>query len=238
MKKIGKEYHGCYPQDWFIKMLSIAVLLAMVLGLVWANVAFGYTTYQEAFDAGVVKHSAKDYVGAREDFDKALILLPSSSLAQVKKAHTYYDEKNYTQALIEFDKVLIMVGDGISFDKDLAQLMKGYCYMDKNNYPAAIVEYIKMLKIKNGNTLYKSDVWNKMVELKPDWNIVIQDFKTDNWEGYFYHAKTKEQLKDWQGAYADYENAWALRPKDQASMELIQQAMEEVSIMLKRKTTP
>jgi len=180
-----------------------AMGILMVLMLV--STAWGFQTYQEAMDAGILKCQVppKNFIGARTNFAEALTLA------------TAMPETRFAEHLWNLSEPEIWIA---------------HAYLAEENLVEAKKQYLKVLNM--ADSPYKQDAFeglSKLVKTESEWQEIVSAINVSDWKSYFYRAKIKEQVKDWAGAKADLDTALALVPSEQAeNVKLIAQELEKV----------
>ena len=214
----------------FKKLLGLVLGMVLISGDAWA-----YTTWQEALDAGLEKYIARNYIGARIDLMEALTLASlglDKSNAQHAIGITYYEEKNYPQARIEFSKVLLIEDADITHIAS-SRLHIGLTYYHEKNYVQGREELINVL-LMDETPYFQKVTWKELLSIGEDFKYILTKLViVKGWSGYYYRAKVKQQLKDYAGAKDDLLTAGNLTDDAEATKQ-IGNLLEKINLQLKQ----
>ena len=153
------------------------MLLAMVGILLMVSNVWAYTTYQEAYDVGMLKYLAEDYINAITDFKEALTLtndLSDKAYSQLRIGLSYELSENYTTAITELEKVPLLIGANSKYIAS-SYYAKGRCYIKFNNETSAIDSLIEVLKYSDLETDIEDKTETKKLLLKTSNLQIIVD---------------------------------------------------------------
>mgnify|MGYP001558319666 CR=1 FL=1 len=227
-----------FPKAWTRFMIleakkgnmgKVLVGLVMMVWLVGSEVAWGYTTFKDIYDAGMAKYVIGNYVDARTVFaqtptasNNSTIELNYKKWISVHNASSYRENKEWTTGITEIDKALLNYSDG-----DAGIILKWNRAMCKQGLGTVTVnDFLDVINISGIHHL-KNEAWNIIIGLKPDWTVLIASIKTNNWEGLFYRAKVKQQAgQTFVNINADLTEALKLLPTEDPSRKEVLQYRE------------
>lgn len=138
------------------------------------------------FLRGIAKYNLMDYLGAEQDYTKAIEYRPNHSTALEYRGHTRYNLKKYYLAINDFELAIQLN----SIDPDL-YTVRGLCKVNINQYQSAINDFNKSLSITKKNkrayfyrgiarnmtedTLGALNDYNKALELDPTYYDVYMN---------------------------------------------------------------
>jgi tetratricopeptide (TPR) repeat protein len=138
----------------------------------------------------------------------------SKSELLLEEAFTYFDEREYQQAIGVFDKILRDEPKNV-----LAYFHRGLSYDFLEDYNTAIRDYTKVIELEPKHELAFSYRGKSKFDLK-DYNGALMDLNKgllnspQNKLAYIWRAETKKELKNYNGAIQDYDKAISISPED------------------------
>jgi len=190
--------------------LRLKIFFVYSIVLLISAVSFLIISYYSAMsynNRGWSKYQSKDYLGAIEDYDKAIKLDSNLALAYNNRGLSKYNLKDTSGALIDWNKA-------IELDSNFAMSYnnRGWSKYESKDYSGAIEDYDKAIKLDsnlalayNNRGLSKYNLkdtagalidWNKTIEL--DSNLIYPWFNKGNLNFF---------LKNYSDAIDDYTRA-------------------------------
>lgn len=164
---------------------------------------------------GEAKITAGDYVGAKNDFTKAIQYWPTNSLAYVKRGMCKFFLTDYTGAISDFNEA-IKIHEIAELD---VSLIRGYAQMELKNYTEAMKDMnAAILSGRNRSAPYIGRSKLK-IELQ-DYRGAIADLdkaiekEPNNSEAYSLRGWAKNRLKDYENSLMDLNKAIKLNPNE------------------------
>lgn len=136
-------------------MKNLLVMLFLMANL---RVAHGaHETFEEAIRSGADNVSSQNYAAAKAVYSEALNLAKTDeekALAQLGLGASYLGDRKFSQARMEFAKVLELKRLS-PFTQAMAQLSIGQSYMSETNFVQARAEFAKVLTMQNASSQLK-----------------------------------------------------------------------------------
>ena len=119
------------------------------------------TLSEPYFLRGIAKYNLMDYLGAEQDYSKAIDFKPNHTIALRYRGQTRYNLKKYYLAINDFDAAIKLN----SIDPDY-YTFRGLCKVNVNQYQQAIVDFNKSLEItkKNKRAYFYRGIARSMTE--------------------------------------------------------------------------
>jgi tetratricopeptide (TPR) repeat protein len=170
-----------------------------------------------SFETGLDKYHTKDYEGAISDFNKVIGTESTHFEAYLYRGLSSYYSSDYINALSEYDMAIsldskktdpyfyrgllyVKIENWKQGNKDLKRAIKGYNKQlkeDKLNVSAQLKR--ASAKFITGNLFAAEDDYSYIVELHPN-----------NVRAYFYRGRVRLELRNYNGAVADFEKVLEL----------------------------
>tara|TARA_B110000879_G_scaffold116974_1_gene155672 strand:- start:17 stop:745 length:729 start_codon:yes stop_codon:yes gene_type:complete len=191
--------------------------------LMFPVLCFGQTA-DEFYNSGLDKGNLEDYNGAIADFTKAIELNPDDADTYYNRGTTKVKLKDYNGAIADFTKAISL--------KPFADcyVNRGHCKADLEDYEGAIADFTKAIELnpndesayyqRGGAKLFTNESscpdMKKACELGSELGCGFSEkfcISFGQTASYFLESgNAKKNLKDYEGAIADYTKAISLNP--------------------------
>ncbi|VXD25759.1 Serine/threonine kinase [Planktothrix serta PCC 8927] len=171
---------------------------------------------ENAFKKGIEKAEKDDLKGALRAFNQAIKFNPTNPEIYHKRANTYYDLKEYDQALADYTKAIELNPNYTN-----AYFNRGLTRYDLNDLSGALADFNQVIKQQpqDGDAFYKRGL---IYYDREDYESAIQDYNTvlrlQPGQAKAYRARGTARVKsgNLQAGMADYTEAIRLEPKNPA----------------------
>ncbi|MDD9842026.1 MAG: tetratricopeptide repeat protein [Alphaproteobacteria bacterium] len=174
---------------------------------------------REYVDRGLAKLPSNNWMGASDDFDKAIELDPNNAEAYYHRGHIVfieaeetYNDDTYRFALPDFDEAIRLKPDYVE-----AYNSRGFVKYKLKKYHKAIADFDEAIKRNSDFAPAYNCRGLTRIELK-DLQGALTDFdkaiekNLEYTEAYYNRGKIKRKQGDYKGALADFNQAIKLNP--------------------------
>jgi len=177
------------------------------------------------FKRGYIKDfHLKDHIGALEDFDSALKIVPEAAEIYLHRADTKQSLNDLEGAISDYSKIIELFDledpeekEDPDFYYEMAYYGRGYIKEKLNDYQGAIDDYSAAIKLNAYSFFGYSGRGSAKIEIR-DYIGAITDctkaIKIDRRDAraYNFRGKAKIEVKDYKGAISDLNKAIKLNP--------------------------
>ena len=175
------------------------------------NVDTKQDEYASLIAAGDAKMKAKDWEGAKVEYDKALRVKTDESYPQEQIVKA---EREMTLARVGDPQMKQLIEDG---DKEL----------ESGNLNVAKAKYNEALALDPGSDYLK----NRLTEIQERESVVVDaDPKQDDYASLIAAGDAKMKAKDWEGAKVEYDKALRVKTDESYPQEQIVKAEREMTL--------
>jgi len=218
--KIKKQYYkGLFNFIFLIYILFFSVTSYNRVK-VWKNsitilsdVAYKYDVDLVYNNLGAAKYDVKDYQGAINEYNKAIIMYPEFISAYYYRGLSKYEIKDYNGAINDFSKVIVLNPNNIE-----TYFYRGKSKQNIQDYKGTINDFDIVIEHNSSDYSTYNNRGNCKKSIN-DYKSALIDFdkavkiNSGFSESYYNRANTKYAIKDIEGAINDFNNAIKLNPR-------------------------